>query len=170
MSGDISLYVKNCQKCLMNNVKSSTREPMKLIPMPQRPSDVIIIIDTIGPLQMSNNGNKYAVTMICALTKYLTTAPVADAMAKSVVRAIFEQFILTYGPMRQMRSDMGTEYKNEVVSELCKLLRVKQNFGTAYHQESVGSIEHNHRMFNEYIRAFEIFYIRIQNVEEFVFQ
>lgn len=153
MSKDIAKYIKNCPKCILNKVKSSTREPMHLTPTPQKPFDVIIV-DTIGPLQVSDSGNKYAVTMICDLTKYLITAPIADKSAKSVAKAIFEHFILIYGPMKQMRSDMGSEYKNEVIAEICKLLNIEQRTSTAYHHQSVGSVERNHRVFNEYIRSF----------------
>lgn len=153
MSKDIAKYVKECQKCLLNKVRSSTREPMQLTPIPQRPFDCVVV-DTIGPLQRSNFGNKYAVTMICDLTKYLIAVPIADKTAKSVARAIFEKFVLTHGPMKQICSDMGTEYRNEVLSKLCKLLKIEQKLTTAYHHQSVGSIERNHRVFNEYIRAF----------------
>lgn len=153
MSKDIARYVSNCQKCLLNKVRSATREPMKLTPTPQAPFDVIII-DTIGPLQQSDAGNKYAVTMICDLTKYLISVPVRDKTAKSVARAICENFVLKYGPMKQIRTDMGTEYKNELLRELCKLLKIEHFTSTAYHHQSVGSIERSHRTFNEYIRAF----------------
>lgn len=67
---------------------------MQLTPIPQRPFDSVII-DTIVPLQRSNLGNKYAVTMICDLTKYLIAVPIADKTARSVAKAIFEKFILT---------------------------------------------------------------------------
>lgn len=153
MSKDIAKYISQCNKCILNKVKSSTREPMMLTPTPQAPFDVVIV-DTIGPLQRSNNGNQYAVTLICDLTKYLITIPIPDKKAKSVAQAIFEQFILKHGPMKQIRTDMGTEYRNELLSELCKLLKIEQTFSTAYHHQTVGTIERNHRVFNEYIRSF----------------
>lgn len=56
--------------------------------------------------------------------------------------------------MNSIRSDLGTEFKNEIFSELCKLLKIKINFSTAYHHESLGTVERNHRVFNEYLRSF----------------
>lgn len=58
--------------------------------------------------------------MICDLTKFLVTVPVPNKMAKTIAKAIMEHFILGYGPMKQFRSDMGTEYKNELISEIYK--------------------------------------------------
>lgn len=114
----------------------------------------MIIIDTVGPLQKTANGNQYAVTMICDLSKFLVVAPTEDKSAKSVARAIFEQFILKYGPMNEIRTDRGTEYRNEILHELCTLMQIKHNFSTSYHHESVGSVERSHRTMNEYIRSF----------------
>lgn len=153
MSKDIAAYVKNCKKCMLNKVKSSTIEPMAITPTPQKAFD-IIIIDTIGPLKQSNNGNIYAVTMICDLTKFLITVPVPNKMAKTIAKAIVENFILVYGPMKQFRTDMGTEYKNELFSEICNLLNIQHDISTAYHHQSVVSIERNHRVFNDYIKSY----------------
>lgn len=56
--------------------------------------------------------------------------------------------------MKQIRTDQGTEYKNEVMQELTKLLKIEHNFSTAYHPQSIGSCEKLHRTLNEYVRAF----------------
>lgn len=85
--------------------------PMTLTPTPQQPFD-IVLIDTIGPLPKSEEGNEYAVTLICDFTKYLVALPIPDKHSKTVAKAIFETHILTYGPMRTIVTDMGTEYKN----------------------------------------------------------
>ena len=53
-----------------------------------------------------------------------------------------------------MKSDQGTEYKNEILDQICKLLQIKQNFATAYHPQTMGSLERNHRCLNEYLRSF----------------
>lgn len=153
MTRDIAKYTKECPKCLLNKVKSSTRQPMAITPTPQKAFDTIVI-DTIGPLAKSNAGNQYAITMICDLTKYLITVPIRDKSAKTVAQAIFDNFILIYGPMKNLQSDMGTEFRNETLSELCTLMKIDQKIATAYHHQSLGSIERNHRVFNEYLRAF----------------
>lgn len=153
MTRDIAKFVKNCNKCQVNKVRPGSKEPLVLTPTPQRPFD-IVVVDTIGPLQKSYQGNSYAVTMVCDLTKYLVVSPIPNKEAKTVARAIFNDFILVYGPMRQMTTDMGTEYKNEVIAELCELLKVNHCVSTAYRHQTVGTVERNHRYFNEFIRAY----------------
>ena len=112
------------------------------------------MIDTIGPLPRSENGNEYAVTIICDLTKYLVTVPIPNKSAKSVAKAIFENFILKYGPMKTIITDMGTEYKNQIIDDLCKYMKIKNITSTAHHHQTLGTIERSHRTFNEYVRSY----------------
>lgn len=69
--------------------------------------------------------------------------------------------------MKQMLTDLGTEYRNEVMKELCELMKIDHEFSTAYRHQILGSIERNHRVLNEYVRAYEIFRILLQHDEQF---
>lgn len=150
---DIAKYINKCDKCQKNKIKLGNKEPLKLTQIPQSPFDKIVV-DTIGPLSLSNLGNRYAVTIICDLTKYIVTASIPDKQAKSVARAIVNDFILIYGIPKQILSDLGTEYKNQILEEISEILQIKQSFSTANRHQTVGSIERNHRSFNEYLRAY----------------
>lgn len=111
MSKDIATFVKNCEKCILNKVKSKNKEKLVLTPTPNRAFE-IVGWDAIDPFTESCYGNKYALTLICDLTKYLVTIAIPDKSAKTVARAIFEQVILIYGSMNTIKSDLGTEFKN----------------------------------------------------------
>lgn len=41
-----------------------------------------IIVDTIGPLPKTEQGNEYALTVVCDLTKYLVSIPMPNKSAK----------------------------------------------------------------------------------------
>ena len=88
------------------------------------------------------------------MTKYLVTIPTPDHTASTVAKAIFENFILIYGPMKKILTDRGTEYLNSVIEELCKLLKIPHNTSTAYHHRTLGTVERSHRTFNEYVRSY----------------
>lgn len=152
MTRDIAEFVKVCENCNVNKVKVANKEYLTFTPTPFKPFD-IVVMDTIGLLPQSNFGNKFALTIMCDLTKYLVTS-IPDKSTTTVARAIFENFILVYGSMNSIKSDLGTEYKNEILCQLNKLLKIKHNFSTAYHHETVGRVERNHRVFNEYLRTF----------------
>lgn len=153
MRQDVAKLVRSCKQCTINKPRPGTREPMAITPTPQKAFDCVIM-DTIGPMQKTVYGNSYAITLICDLTKYLITVPIPNKEAKTIAKAVFENFILIYGTPKTIRTDLGTEYKNEIMKELCKMLNMEHNFSTAYHHESLGTIERNHRIFNEYLRAY----------------
>lgn len=153
MTKDIAKFVRGCIPCMKNKPKRKTRETMEITPTPIRPFDVVII-DTIGPMAKTTSGNVYALTIICELSKYLIMSPMPNKEAKTVAKTLFENLILIYGTPKVIRTDLGTEYRNEIIEELCKLCNIKHNFSTAYHHESLGSIERSHRVFNEYLRSY----------------
>lgn len=152
MTKDIAKFVRECENCKLNKHQPYTKEQMIITETPEKPFNSLII-DLIGPLTASN-GKLYVVTIICDLTKYLICIPIVDKSAKEVARAIFEKFILVYGPMKNIRTDRGTEFSNELTKELCILLNIKHDMSTAYHHQSVGTVERNHREFDKYIRQF----------------
>lgn len=80
--------------------------------------------------------------------------PVPTKEAAVLARALVYNFILIYGSFLEIRTDQGSEYNNEVMERICKLLEIQQNFSTAYHPQSIGALERNHRCLNEYLRCF----------------
>lgn len=153
MKRSIAEYVQACESCKRNKVTKHTKEKQIVTTTPSYPFE-IISIDTIGPLPKSNNNNRYAVSIQCDLTKYIVLIPVPTKEANVIAKALVNDFLLTYGSFLVLRSDQGTEYNNEIFEQICKTLQVKQKFSTAYHPQTIGSLERNHRCLNEYLRSF----------------
>ena len=150
---DITLYVKTCHKCQISKTTTHVKSPLTITPTPVQAFDTVFV-DTIGPFPRSIDGNEYAITLLCDLTKYLVTIPIHDKQAKTIAKAIFEHHILIYGPMKTFISDMGTEYKNAILTELCDLLKINRLTSTAHHHQTLGTVERSHRTFNEYVRSY----------------
>lgn len=153
MNAQVQDFVKLCSQCQLNRPKARTIEPFVVTDTPQQPFDNVSI-DTIGPMRKSKNDNKYALTMMCDLTKYVIIAPIVNKEANTVARAVFENLVLTHGPINRLLTDQGTEYCNAIMQELCKSLNIKHNKSTAYHHETLGAVERSHRTFNEYLRSY----------------
>lgn len=153
MGKDIAEYVKSCESCQRNKSSVLTKEPMVLTSTPQSSFD-IVSIDTIGPFIRSNRGNRYALTMQCDLTKFICIVAIPDKEANTIARALTENFILKYGIMKCIKSDMGTEFLNEVFHRVCEMLQINQVNSTPYHHQTLGGIERNHKTLNEYLRSY----------------
>jgi len=77
MSRDITEYIRKCQKRQKAKTPKHNKTPLIITDTPISAFDRLIV-DTIGPLPKSENGNEYAVTLICDLTKYLVAIPVPN--------------------------------------------------------------------------------------------
>lgn len=153
MSGQVRQYVMECHKCQVNKPKRKTVEPLTLTDTPSRPF-YRVSIDTVGPMAMSEKGSRYALSIVCDLTKYLIMLPMKNKEARTIARAMFEGLILVHGPVEVIVSDQGTEFVNAIMRELCGLMKIEHRVSAPYHHQTMGSIERTHRVFNEYLRSY----------------
>lgn len=153
MKTDITNYVRNCEQCKINKVVRHTKEAEVVTTTPSKSFEVISA-DTVGPFTRTNNGNRYILSLQCNLSKYVVLVPIPSKEAGIIAKALVENFILKYGKFWELRTDQGTEYNNQVLEQVCKILEIKQTFSTAYHPQTIGALERNHRCLNEYLRCF----------------
>lgn len=153
MSRDVANYIKGCKSCQLNKPKAKNKEEMVLTSTPSEPFESIII-DTIGPFPSTVNQAKYAITIICDFSKFLIVVPIPNKSAKTVAKVLVEHCILTFGPVKRIRSDLGTEYANSLMDDLTRLLQIQHDMSTAYHHESLGTVERSHKTLNEYLRTY----------------
>lgn len=149
MSKMVKKFVSYCNKCQTNKQTKHIKEPLTLTDTPNNSFEVISI-DTVGPLRISND-YRYILTMQCELTKFVVAHPMPTKDALTTAKTLVEQFILKYGQFKVLKSDRGTEFINETMRNICSLLNIKQIFATPYHHETLGSVERNHRVLNEFL-------------------
>ena len=145
-------HINKCDKCARNKQTRHIKESMTITDTPDT-SFQTISIGTVGPLKISN-GYRYILTMQCELTKFVIAHPMETKDAKSIAQTLVEQLILKFGLFTKLKSDRGTEFTNELMKNICDLLKIDQIFSTPYHHESLGSLEKNHRKLGEYLLSF----------------
>lgn len=69
---------------------------------------------------------------MCDLTNYLVAIPIQDKSTNSIAEAIMEGFILAYGPMNKILSDISTEYINLILFELCAMINIEKHVTKNY--------------------------------------
>lgn len=153
MAKDVARLVKSCVLCQTNKPKFQNKEPLIITETPKRPFHTIVI-DTIGPFPTTTNKSKYALTVICDFSKFLIAVPVPNKEAKTIARALVDHCLLLHGPVQVIKSDLGTEYANCLMKSLAQSLHIEHRTSTAYHHETLGSVERSHRTLNEYLRNY----------------
>jgi transposase InsO family protein len=53
---------------------------------------------------------------------------------------------------REVATDRGTEFMGDIFKQVCKILNVNKINSTAYHRQSIGSLENSHKSLGAYLR------------------
>lgn len=72
----------------------------------------------------------------------------------TVANAFVKGIVCKFGVPESILTDQGTNFMSDVFTQTCKLLRINKINCTAYHPESNGQLERNHRTLGEYLRHF----------------
>jgi len=105
-------------------------------------------IDLTGPHRMSRSGNVYILTVIDLFSKFAEAVPLRNKEAITVARALFDVILIRYGLPLQILSDLGSEFENSLMRELCRLMGIEKIHTTAYKPSTNGGIERFHRTLN----------------------
>jgi transposase InsO family protein len=105
-------------------------------------------IDLTGSHPRSRQGYQYILTCIDPFTKFAETIAIRDKTARTVAKALTEQVFCRYGVPLALMSDLGREFENETMYEICRLLQVDKLRSTAYKTSTNGVVERLHRTLN----------------------
>lgn len=151
MFDDIRKYVKTCDECQRRG-KNQRIEPLHPIKVGQ-PYDRLGM-DIVGPLPKTSKGNKYIVVATEYLTKWPEACALPDAKASSVVSFFYEDIICRHGCPKEVLTDRGTHFVNEMLDSLCDKFGVKHKLSTAYHPQTNGLVERFNRTLCEALAKF----------------
>ena len=136
---DVQHYIRTCDIC-------QKRKTIKDF-VPRQPSTTPnapfehIGIDVIGPLPRTLTGKKYIVVAVDWLTKWPEAESLETSDAQTISEFIHERIICQHGLPRQITSDRGTEFCNDLVKELNRTYRIQHIRTTAYHPQGNGLTE-----------------------------
>ena len=154
MGKQISDFVRTCPTCQKNKLLSpKTRQPMRITDTPKRAFEKVQM-DIVGPLPVTQKGNKYLLTIQDNLTKYSDAIPLATIDSISIAIALAEQFICRFGCPRTIQTDQGSNFVSQIMKSFCKIFKIQRITSTAFHPQSLGSLERAHRVFIDYLKAF----------------
>ena len=148
MTANVATFIQHCDKC-----QRSKRLPKQAELSPwqatSRPNERVHV-DLFGPLR-GDNTYKYVAVITCAFTKWTEVIPIINKEATTVAKAIFEEWICRKGVMKQLVSDGGKEFANQILGELCVLLQIDKHVVSPYHPIANGQVERFNRDMRHYL-------------------
>ncbi len=150
MRVDADAYVDRCVKCAQHKGTVPRPAPILEYPPSDRPWDVFFI--ALLQLPVSHQCSRYLLVCVDHLFRYVVVAPMKDESAKSIARALITHQICPFSTPRVLLSDNGTEFRNQLLEEICKQFSIKQCFTVSYHPASNGFEERANRNILDVLR------------------
>ena len=137
---DVKRYCESCDLCAScKGLPRKPRRPMKQYnvgaPMER------IAVDVLGPLPLSDSGNKYLVIASDYFTKWPEAYPIPNQEAMTIAKCLVEEFFSRFGVPLEIHSDQGRNFESSLFQEMCKLLQVRKTRTTPLHPQSDGMVE-----------------------------
>ena len=146
MNKDIRKYITNCKLCCREKAKVQTY-PLQMTKIPDRPFDKIAI-DLVTECKTTTSGNKHILTIIDHLTSWPEAFPIPDNLTDTIVSTFINQYLSVHMCPRYLLSDNGTEFKNNPMDQVLKLLGIERIFSAPYYPQSNGKLE----VFHKYLK------------------
>ena len=154
MRDQIRKFVRECETCkLYKAVRIKTKLPMRITDTPSESFEKIEI-DIVGPLPETENGNKYILTIQDNLTKYSDGIPLRNTESKTIALAFAENFITRFGCPKIIHTDQGSNFISQLMLTFCKIFKIKHIRSTAFHPQSLGSLERSHYELIQYLKIY----------------
>lgn len=152
MKEEVRIFIKSCENCSMN--KPPIQKPKALLgKMSYGAPWECFATDFIGPLPVTNRGNRYILVVMDYFTKWAEAFPVPDQTAVATANVLLNE-ITRYGCPLIIHSNQGRNYESCIFKELCSLLHIKKTRTTARNPKCNGMVERFNRTLIRMIKAF----------------
>ena len=144
LSSDIRSWIRRCDICARRKSPSTRRRAKLQQDLVGHPGQRIAM-DILGPLPVSESGNKFILVVGDYFSKWIEAYPLPDQEAVTCARKFTEEWICRHGCPLTLHSDQGRNFESHVFEEMCKLLGIDKTRTTPLNPKSDGFIERFNR-------------------------
>ena len=147
MYKDVHSHCRSCLTCATYQGTGRRTKP-PLLPTPVGGAFHRVGVD-IMELPLTNNGNRYAITFIDYLTKWVESFTCSDQTSETIAKLLVDNVVCRHGVPEYLVSDQGANLLSAAMSEVYEVTGIHKNSTTAYHPQADGLVEN----FNRTLRA-----------------
>ncbi|KAL0208106.1 hypothetical protein P9112_010693 [Eukaryota sp. TZLM1-RC] len=144
MRKDLINHVKRCPTCQKTAPVKRSKTPSTGSLWADRPF-ARLNVDTIGPLNSDNEGNKYLLVFVDSFTGYTILVPLKELNALETADALIWNVCAIFGIPMLIHSDNGPEFANKTFKIVCNRLAIEMSNSIPHYSESNGLVERKHR-------------------------
>ena len=110
--------------------------PLQPIPDCEEPFSEVII-DCVGPLPKTRDGNQYLLTIMCKATCFPEAVPLRNIKVPKIVDSLIKFFTFV-GLPHSVQSDQGSNFMSSIMQQTMYQLGIQQFKSSAYHPQITG--------------------------------
>ena len=129
MYEDIKNYVSSYDTCQRRGTQVCKE---MLIPLEVKEPFHHIRIDIKGPLLIISKGNRYIIVTMDYFTKWPEVRTILDIKADTVAQFIYKKIICRHDVPKEILSNRGTSFVNQVIKKLCENYQTKHHLTSLY--------------------------------------
>uniref|UniRef100_A0A8R1I018 RNA-directed DNA polymerase n=1 Tax=Caenorhabditis japonica TaxID=281687 RepID=A0A8R1I018_CAEJA len=155
MRMDVQDAVRRCLPCQRRktNPHDTTVEPSGPVTRFSQPAEHWHI-DHLGPLPITENGNRYVLCFRDAFSRYLITTPVQSQDSQTSSEEFIKNIIAIHGTPTSVTTDHGTSFTSELFRTTLKDLGIEHIRSAPYHHQSNGIVERANRTLEESLSSY----------------
>ena len=154
MRDDIRNFVKDCVSCQRNKrFIKKPKAPMELTTTSNKSFEKLFI-DIVGPYPITEQGNRFLLTVQDDLTKFSFAIPIPNHEAETVADKLVRDIFTKFGIPEYILTDQGTEFTSKLLKQITTLFKIKHQLSTAYHPQTNGALERSHEVLSTYLRHY----------------
>lgn len=142
--------IRICQECVSKEKKGSLKQGIHYSRQQGYPLEMLYV-DLIGPLNQTQEGFKYILSMEDGFSRYAVLHPLRTKETPEVTRILVEKFVASYGCPNSIFSDNGREFTSKLFEGMCKELNIVKKNSPPYCPQS-NKVERLHRTIGAFLR------------------
>lgn len=152
MEENTKAWIASCPTCQRvkprNCFPAGLMTPAAIEPYPFRKCSIDVAQCSVSILR-----NRYIVAIICHFTKCLYAEAIKKNDSKTIGKFLFKVNCL-FGPIKTLRSDLGTSIGAESIQELIKKMGTNPRHNTAYMPQQSGQIESQFKYIKTILKSY----------------
>uniref|UniRef100_A0A8C6M880 Gypsy retrotransposon integrase-like protein 1 n=1 Tax=Nothobranchius furzeri TaxID=105023 RepID=A0A8C6M880_NOTFU len=130
MAKSIEEKCRNCPRCFRRKAVPQRAAPLTNISSTY-PLD-LVCMDYLS-LEPDSHGTRNILVITDHFTKFAVAVPTKDQKARTIAKALWENFIVCYGFPSRLLSDQGRDFESKMIKELCAMMGANKIRTTPYH-------------------------------------
>ena len=114
-------YIGACVSCSQRKSGKRVGAPLAKFPAATEPFE-FVSMDIVGPLPLSNRGNKYLLTFTdYYMTRYCEAIPIPNQTTEIIAQEFVHKIITRYGVPKHLLTDQGRNFISSLFKEKIKM-------------------------------------------------